>query len=142
MSFETADDVLEHFGVRGMRWGVRKTKTAIKKTGRLIRKNPERTIQIVSGAAFVATLLLSARGGNITTRSLSSRANAPRVTVGARVAPKMASRSRITKSSSGDIAKMRSEIASSIKAANKELRETDNRLNIPIFQRSYISEWD
>lgn len=140
--FETADDVLEHFGVRGMRWGVRNQRSS----GEGNSSKKKRAVKIavgagvvIAGAAF-ATLMIR-KHGSTSIKTLASRDNAARVGAGFMAASKIASRPRITKSASADIAKMRAEIAASIKAANSQLKETDNRLNIPIYQREYINEW-
>jgi NhaP-type Na+/H+ or K+/H+ antiporter len=48
VTYETADDVLEHFGVRGMHWGVRRDGT--KRSGK-----DKAIILAAAGAAFVVS---------------------------------------------------------------------------------------
>lgn len=54
MSFETVDDVLEHFGVRGMRWGVRKNISVGNSETSNRNKNLKRAA-VIGGVAVVAT---------------------------------------------------------------------------------------
>jgi hypothetical protein len=66
MTFETAEDVLEHFGVKGMKWGVRKKRP--KPTAAQRRARQQRRDKIVTGvlltvaAAAYASSILEAVG--------------------------------------------------------------------------------
>jgi hypothetical protein len=57
VTFETADDVLEHFGVKGMHWGQRKARRAEKKAAKkearakADREYGDAVAKLVSGAA-------------------------------------------------------------------------------------------
>ena len=61
-----SDAYLEHFGVKGMRWGVRKDKQKVERTpeqarAAKIERNARIGVLIAGGAAFVASQLV-ARG--------------------------------------------------------------------------------
>jgi hypothetical protein len=71
MTFETADDVLEHFGVKGMKWGVRQRRSSERTRGQKIRRRVG-IAAVVTGAAFAATVL-SSRGST----PISSAASMP-----------------------------------------------------------------
>jgi hypothetical protein len=192
MTFETADDVLEHFGVKGMRWGVRNNRrsgsnrnSGSNRSGKQKTSKKKRAVQIaVVGGALVAGAIIahrsgvsvsSLRGSSATARGSLESARvlarigenvapprtfrmpsvpAPRVfamppvpapRLGGRVsnplrtsAPRLGSRVRGPEEARA----LRASIAQSIRAANKTLRDNDNRLNIPFAQRSYLTEWD
>lgn len=67
MTFETPDDVLEHFGVKGMRWGVRNQRSSSSGKSGVKKKNAskkKRAAQIaVVGGIAVAGVILAHRGG-------------------------------------------------------------------------------
>ena len=174
MTFETADDVLEHFGVKGMRWGVRKERSSGSGSsgGKEKTSKKKRAIQVAAVAGAIAAGVIIAHHSGVRVSSLRGSSSLPSgLAPGNRSSiAKSALRSqnimskliakegrtrassiphvpamprrRITRSAAGDIAKMRAEIADSIRAANSELRANDNRLNIPIHARSYLTEWD
>jgi len=60
MTFETADDVLEHFGVKGMHWGVvkNKSRSGVKRTGK--------QKAAIVGVGVASYLLGSSVAGSIT----------------------------------------------------------------------------
>lgn len=176
MTFETADDVLEHFGVKGMKWGVRKqsdSSSGRKGSSKQKTSKKKRAIQVaaVTGAVVASVIvahhagvrLSSIRGGSTKLPSGLYRGDSSNIAKSALRAQNIMSRvvaregrtrvsdiprtppiprPRVTQSAAGDIARMRSEIASSIRAANTQLRDNDNRLNIPIHARTYLTEWD
>jgi hypothetical protein len=57
VTFETADDVLEHFGVKGMHWGVRKEKTGAKSESGEPKSHTKRNVAIVLGSAAAVTAI-------------------------------------------------------------------------------------
>lgn len=57
MTFETADDVLEHFGVKGMHWGVRKETSGAKAESGEQKSHKKRNIAIVLGSAAAVTAI-------------------------------------------------------------------------------------
>ena len=72
MTFETADDVLEHFGVKGMQWGVRKQQAAsagkavgrgAKATGKFAWEHKKGVAMVAAGALLAATIVKGTRGG-------------------------------------------------------------------------------
>jgi hypothetical protein len=75
MTFETADDVLEHFGIRGMKWGHRKQRSSSSKYGSGTSKKKKVAIGAgiglaVIGAATAAAVLHSR--GSVPVSSISS----------------------------------------------------------------------
>lgn len=72
MTFETADDVLEHFGVRGMRWGVRRSRSS--SGGKSHKKrNIAIGVGVLAVGAATAGVVLSSRGST----PITSVARAP-----------------------------------------------------------------
>ena len=167
MTFETADDVLEHFGVKGMKWGVRKQRTTSsssggsKKEGMSAKK--KRAIQVaVVGGALVAGVLLAhqgrtrlsstgsaaSRGSSVAGRILSSRgrtsarnvSSAPKITAAQRrqIAQIRAGR----RQAAATAATIRNDMARLVREANADLRARDNAIGIPFSERSYLTEWD
>lgn len=83
MIFETPEDVLEHFGVKGMQWGVRtarvkegasRAKTAIQPTARAVGRGAQATgkfawehkkglAMIAAGTVAAAIIIKGSRGG-------------------------------------------------------------------------------
>jgi hypothetical protein len=68
MTFETADDVLGHFGVKGMHWGVvkNKSRSGVKRTGK--------QKAAIAGVGVAAYLAGSTVAGSITKSGLLSLA--------------------------------------------------------------------
>jgi hypothetical protein len=69
MTFETPDDVLEHFGVRGMKWGVRKARSGASGVVNTAKAHPTATKRVALGAAFAAAVI----GGGVAGSKLSTR---------------------------------------------------------------------
>lgn len=166
-------DDLQHFGVKGMKWGVRKarapsTKNASdseEKTGMSTRKKAIIGATVVAGVGIAAILVAKHKGVTV-----SSVRNTLQKKVGERAATKViekvATRKQksiaqqaLSSSQQRQIAEIRARVAqrkvdheSTMRSfysdmnrlnreANAQLREGDNRLNIPIHQRTYLPEW-
>jgi hypothetical protein len=194
MTFDTPDDVLEHFGVKGMRWGVRRQRSSDSKVsgGKQKTSKKKRAAQIaIVGGVVVAGAILAHRGGvrmsslsrapqtlpqmstsgsssiaksALQRQSILSRVGKTRVSSIPRVGDVVPNPLRTTTPRVGSsvpnplrtttprvgsslrnptaVRDLRSSIAASVRAANVQLRARDNDLNIPIHQRSYLTEWD
>lgn len=71
--FETPDDVLEHFGVKGMQWGVRKVRSvgrSAKKTKDFAREHPRTTKLAVAATAALGAAAAGRVLGNSGNRRL------------------------------------------------------------------------
>lgn len=77
MSLETPDDVLEHFGVKGMRWGVRNQRRSSSRGSS--KKKRIAQVAVVAGVAIAATII--ARSSGVRVRDIASpiATNAPRL---------------------------------------------------------------
>ena len=165
---DEVDEFLEHFGKKGMKWGVRnqpKTSTSAKS------KEPKRklttgqkralTVAVVGGAAIAAGVLAHRSGVRMSSVSQSAQALRVGKTQSQDILRRMGSerfsaipmppapraapsrpRSQSTSRSNNDISAMRSSIASLVRDANADLRKRDNDLNVPFSQRTYLTEWN
>jgi hypothetical protein len=151
-------DYMEHHGVKGMHWGVRKQRTSgsTEKVEGTSKKKRAAQIAVIAGVVIAGGIIAhkagvrvpSIRGPSTSSGSAKSAdilkkvgqekfSAIPMPPIGGFSRPRV----RQTTSASGDIKALRASIATSIKLANADLRARDNKNNVPFAMRSYIPEW-
>jgi hypothetical protein len=163
MTHETVNDVLEHFGVKGMKWGVRKSRQSSESDGGDGKSGLSRNKKIVIASAVgvgvgVAAIaiarsrgvtLSSIRSGSTTAKGAKAASNALRSagSTSAKSIPKSRPLTSAERSLVGNHAQHRQMIRNLqsnhlriVQEANAGLRISDNRLQIPFPQRSYLTE--
>lgn len=139
-------DFLEHFGVKGMKWGVRRDRSSDSGEGSSKRTGKEKAVvalkvSAVIGAGVAAAVLL--KKSNISVSSLRSSANAARTTAGKAAAEATAKKANQTFASSVARPKGNSPAVTAFNKRMKEMYEQmnadmkahDNEYNVPIPQR-------
>lgn len=148
------DDYVEHFGTKGMKWGVRKKSSSGGEKKGMSDKTKKR-VKIGVGAAVVvgaaaAAIILSRNSG----RSVGSL-NSSTKNVGKGVAKEVL-RNRVRVAArphnprrpvmNADAQKWIKEFSAKQtvlnRDANADLRTRDNALNIPFANRSYLRDWN
>lgn len=152
---DEVDEILEHFGVKGMRWGVRNRRSS-DGTKKGFSDKQKRNIKIgLAGAAVVGTAVAAVILANNSGRSLSSL-RGPAMRVGSAAAKNVVNNVGSTKASSvprptrksvlpeadrkwiEEFSKRQTQIN---RSANEDLRRRDNDLNVPVYMRTYLPDW-
>lgn len=168
---------LEHYGVKGMQWGVRKTRSPAEQQARIVRneKIKHRLRQATVVGVGVGMAVLASRQTQQVSRIRQLNANSsfssfspssaavdriisdfgnmrmPRpgppparpMPAGAGPMPSAQPRGAYTSRATAQLFdRIRAEHNESIRLANAQLRATDNRIDAPLWQREYLTEWD
>lgn len=150
------DIFLEHFGTRGMKWGVRKPKSA-RTESQKSHAARNKKLKVAGGALGVAAAAIV--GGLLAKKFLNSDGNQSMRAIKASPIYSSADRrnhvhqvlqrnakvnvATIRRSSdrSPSVQALNASVSRLIREANQDLRNRDNDLNTPFSQRSYLPEW-
>jgi hypothetical protein len=152
-------DYLEHFGVRGQKWGVRKHEEerraraeTFKAQKKMSKKKKAVIGGVVVGTAVVAILL--ARRSGVT---MSSIRGSPKTSAGAKATthilrnvgkqtvssvPKTPRKPQMSRETQDFIKNFNRKQTEINRAANAGLKLRDNELDIPVYMRTYLPDWD
>jgi hypothetical protein len=162
MSDEVKDptEFLEHYGVKGMKWGVRRKRSRSSGgSDSNDSQSPQQKAVADQAAKFkrraafglgvaavgtAATMYHLGKSGNMPAKEIAvdkhlRKAAQLRQSIGSAKAPKPKTKMKF--SDSGDLAAMKAKAASAVKEANAMLREQDDKLGIPFPEREYLKEW-
>lgn len=133
------DEFLEHFGVKGMRWGVRKNKSDQKSTSSGKKKFARNVaISVTAGAAvgvvggYAVKRILASRGANV---KLSSLRNDPAKKNTIKIGREQALRIRQQRKTFREISTAHKQ---TVKEANEHIKEGYKLLDTPIRLREYL----
>lgn len=154
-------EFLEHFGVKGMRWGVRKERDSSGSDGSSEKKglsNKQKAaviagsaVLVAAGALFVASKMRNSGNssfGNPLQQAMINRGKqwaAVRKTEAKRVSDirsgNAARKVGVSESHAAFVKAFKEKQTLLNRAANADLRAKDNELNVPIHLRSYLPDW-
>jgi hypothetical protein len=139
-------DFLEHFGVKGMKWGVRRERSSGSEEGSSKRSGKEKAVtalkvSAVLGAGLAAAILLKKSGVSVS--SLRNGAHATRVAAGKTAAnvaanqanQKFASSVARPKGNSPAVTAFNKQMKQMYAEMNASMKAHDNEFNVPIPER-------
>ena len=135
-----ADEFLEHYGVKGMRWGKRKSKSSNSKDGSRSDKKPrnylgttkaDRIALGVGIAAMGAAYIMGSRAmrSGMTVKEMTQTGQKT-IQIGSSVAKTIAAQRR-------DMSDITAKLAETNRLADAQLRDWNNKFDVPVPQRSY-----
>ena len=144
-------DNLAHFGVKGMKWGVRKERSTSDDASKSSR-NKKLAAAAVVGVGLTATAILMARGRNRSTMSLQvelvkkGMLHANKVMknsggVKASTIKKPPGKVRISSESQAWLKAFNDKQSQLTRLANEDLKAGYNRNQIPVYLREYLPDW-
>jgi gas vesicle protein len=148
---DEVDEFLEHFGTKGMKWGVRNQRTTSDEKPKMSAK--KKVLIGVAVAGTAAAALIIAKKSGVSVSSIRGSASTIR---GGREAKRIAARNKAVRAS--QLAKTTKLVKASltpksemdaiiarqqgiIKSANADLASRYNKLDTPFGKRSYLKEW-
>lgn len=156
---QEVDIFLEHFGAKGMKWGVRKAKVkqTFSKSNPKAKRNKRIVAGVVATGVVVAGALIAHKSGirvSSFRRSSSSKGSAKSAQILAKIGqerfkaipmppvPKTMPKPPRARPGLSEAKLLRSSIASMIKSTNSDMRKYDNDNNVPFANRLQLKEWD